>query len=771
MKLEKLNIFTILFIVVAINLCVLYGEINTPKAMVTGQILDAKTKNPLPFANIMIKNTTMGAAADENGYYKIRGIMPGKIHLVAAMMGYKKARKILSLQPRQRAIINFMLDPAVLEMGAIVVTGTSTPHIVEDVPVRTEVIPRRIIERKQANNLAEALSFQTGVRVENNCQNCNFTQVRILGMSGKYSQILIDGDPVISSLAGVYGLEHFPEEMVDQIEIVKGGGSALYGGGAVAGVINMITRRPMTNQVRIKYLQHNTGDSPDIHIGAVAEKAGRSGRSGAYIFGSFRKRTPYDYNKDGFSELGELINESIGFKWYYKPFTNSELITSFHHIHEERRGGNKFDLPVHEADIAEWIEHWRSGGTVRWSHRIGPLFDYRVYYSFSFENRKSYYGGLDGDTPEERLAALSFYGKADNPLYITGLQANYKISNHLLTFGGQYSHNKMIDKTAAQTAYHIDAVYTNIGFFLQDDMHFGKNDRFEIVYGLRLDKHSQLSEYVISPRVNGKFNLTENLKFRAAFTTGFKPPQIYDEDLHLCGIQGDQRIIRNSPELKAENSRSIISGFDYSKSFTNYSVMISVSGFYTRLNNSFSQRFVTKQGSTELWERINSDGAEIKGIEIDFGMSAFSALEVRGGLTYKKSMYDSPNIDFNTRNFMRTPDLSGNLRLNLSLSANSDLFIAGNYTGKAYLPHEKVVAGQEDPELILEKSSDFLQIDAGLSFNLKQNNSLTTKVNFGIKNITDAYQKDLDKGPDRDPAYFYGPIRPRTFYAGTEIIF
>jgi len=769
MKSGKFYIF-ILFIV-TFNIYAADKADHTITASITGRVLDAKTKQPLPFANIMIKNTTMGAAADENGYYTIRGIRPGRIRIIAAMMGYKNRKKTIRINPGQNTQINFMLDPAVLEMGAVVVTGTSTPHIIEDVPVRTEVIPRRIIERKQANNLAEALSFQTGVRVENNCQNCNFTQVRILGMSGKYSQILIDGDPVISSLAGVYGLEHFPEEMVDQIEIVKGGGSALYGGGAVAGVINMITRRPMTNQVRIKYLQHNTGGKPDIHIGAVAGKAGRSGRSGAYIFGSFRKRVPYDYNKDGFSELGELINESIGFKWYYKPFTDSELITSFHHIHEERRGGNKFDLPVHQADIAEWIEHWRSGGTVRWSHRISPLFDYRIYYSFSFENRKSYYGGLDGDTPEERLAALSFYGKSDNPLYLTGFQANYKISSHLLTFGAQYSHNKMSDKTAAQTAYHIDAVYTNTGFFLQDDMQFGKNERFEIVYGLRFDKHSQLSEYVISPRVNGKFNLTENLKFRAAFTTGFKPPQIYDEDLHLCGIQGDQRIIRNSLELKAENSRSVICGFDYSRNFNNYSVMLTASGFYTRLDNSFSQRFVTKKGSTELWERINSDGAEIKGIEIDFGMSDFSALEVRGGLTYKKSLYDSPNIDFNTRNFMRTPDLSGNLRLNLSLSSNSDIFIAGNYIGQAYVPHEKVAEGQEDPELILEKSKDFLQIDAGLSFNLKQNNSLTTKVNFGIKNITDAYQKDLDKGPDRDPAYFYGPIRPRTFYAGVEIIF
>ncbi|MCD6115963.1 TonB-dependent receptor [bacterium] len=768
MKLKNLYIFTILL---SINLSGVYGNTNILKSSVTGQVIDSKTKQPLPFANIIIKNTTMGAAADENGYFKIRGIMPGKVRLVATMMGYKRAKKMLSLKPGQRTVINFMLDPAVLEMGAIVVTGTSTPHILEDVPVRTEVIPRRVIERKQANNLAEALSFQTGVRVENNCTNCNFTQVRILGMPGKYSQILIDGDPVISSLAGVYGLEHFPEEMVDQIEIVKGGGSALYGGGAIAGVINMITRRPMTNQIRIKYLQHNTGGKPDTHIGVIAEKACRSGKSGVYIFGSFRQRTPYDFNGDGFSELGELTNESIGFKWFYKPLNNSELITSFHHIHEERRGGNKFDLPVHEADIAEWIEHWRSGGTIRWAHRIGPLFDYRAYYSFSLENRKSYYGGLDGDAPEERLAALAFYGKADNPLHITGFQANYHISNHLITFGSQYFHNKLTDKTSAQTAYHVNAIYTNTGIFLQDDMNFGKHDEFEIVYGVRFDKHSQLTKYVTSPRVNGRIKVTKDLKFRAAYTTGFKPPQIFDEDLHLCGIEGDQRIIRNSPQLKAENSYSIISGFDFSRRFTNCSVMLSFSGFFTRLDNSFSQKFVKKQGNTELWERINTDGAKVKGVELDFAISPMSTMEIRGGLTYKKSRYDSVNEDFNTKDYMRTPDLSGNLKFNFLIGKNSDIFIAGNYTGKAYMPHEKAVDGQDDPELVLEKSTDFLQVDIGCSFNLRSNSRRSTKLNFGIKNMTNAYQRDLDMGADRDPAYTYGPIRPRTFYAGTEIIF
>ncbi len=738
---------------------------------ITGKVIDKTTKEILPGVNIMIEHTTTGAATDENGNFTISNAPTGEWHIVASMMGYQREHKIIYIKADETMELNFELLPTILEMGAVVVTGTSTPHLLEDTPVRTEVIPRKLIEQKQAINLAEALSFQTGVRVENNCNNCNFSQVRILGMDGKYSQILIDGDPVISSLAGVYGLEHFPEEMVDQIEVVKGGGSSLYGGGAVAGVINMITRRPLLNQVRIKYQNNSTGGKMDHHVGAVAETVFKEGTSGAYVFGSYRKRNPYDHNDDGFSELGELRNESVGFKWYYQPFNNSELLTSFHHIHEERRGGNKFDLPAHKADIAEWLEHWRTGGTIRWSHRPTPLFDYRFYYSFSNTDRKSYFGGLDGATPEDQLAALAFYGKTDNPLQLAGFQTNYRFGGQLLTAGVQYSHDKINDKTAAETAYYLDEVYKNTGVFVQDNLHFGSEDQVEFVIGVRLDNHSEISDWIISPRINVKFEIGKGMKLRAAYTTGFKPPQTYDEDLHLCAIEGDQRIIRNSAKLKEERSHSYSAGLEYNGYLKNIPTMFSFTGFYTRLTDSFTEQFVAKQGSIERWERVNSDGAKVKGFELELGIRPLNRFEIRSGLTYKKSRYDSPNEDFNTRNFFRTPDFSADIRFSWIATKNVDLYANGKYLGKADVPHEKAVNYQEDPLLILEKSDAYFEADLGLAYKLPLNSGLDAKLNVGVKNILDAYQDDLDFGADRDPAYVYGPIRPRTFYIGLETAF
>jgi len=751
------------------NISILADSID--HTIIKGRIIDAKTGEPLHAVNVVFENTSIGSATNVAGEYVIQNAPTGQLNLLAIMIGYKRGHKSVLVGKDQSITVNFSLDEAVLEMGAIVVTGTATPHIVQDSPVKTELIPRTIIEQKQAVNLAEALEFQTGIRVENNCSNCNFSQVRILGLDGKYSQILIDGDPVVSSLAGVYGLEHFPQEMVDQIEIVKGGGSSLYGGGAIAGVINMITKRPDQNKVRIKYLGNSISGKLEQNIGVVAERVNKSGTSGTYVFGSFRERTPYDHNGDGFSELGELKNEAIGFKWYYKLVENGELLASFHHLHEERRGGNKFEVPVHEADIAEWVEHWRSGGTIRWTHSPTPFFDYKMFYSFSQEKRKSYYGGLAGSTPADSLDALKYYGRTANPLQIGGMQFNYRYGRHLMTAGMQYTRDKLNDKTSASKVYHINTIYSNVGIFLQDNLHFGSQEEVELVLGVRFDKHSELSSWIISPRFNAKVSISKDFSLRGAYTTGFRPPQTFDEDLHIGGVSGDQRIIRNSPDLKEEKSYTISTGLEYQGWVGNAAIMASLTFFKTRIHDSFSQKFISKENRIENWQRINSDGAEAKGVELDLGLKPFNGVEIRGGITYKKGRFDSPHKDYHTRKFLRTPDLTANLRFNLNPSERLSLFLAGNYTGIAELPHEIIIADQNTPDLVLEKSGCFYQIDIGVMYKLPISTDLTTKISFGIKNILNSYQRNLDTGINRDPGFVYGPSKPRTIYCGLETTF
>ncbi len=453
--------FTFLYVV-----CIFATEVSTNKSETTygkviGTVLDSDGE-PLMGVNVFISGTTIGTPSDIEGKFDITNVPVGSYEIVASMVGYKSDKIEVAVSQNKSTEVLFKLKESFYETGSVVVTGTATPYLYEESPVKTEVIPRKLIEQTRSVNLAEALGLQTGLRVENDCQNCNFTQVRILGFEGKYSQILVDGDPVVSSLAGVYALEQFPESMIGQIEVVKGGGSSLYGSGAIAGTINLITQQPQLNRTEIDYNAISLEGIMDHNVNATAELVSDDGKNGAYIFGSIRNRNPYDRNGDGFSELGSISNQSIGFNYFYKPTLNSDLKVSLHRIQETRRGGNDFNLPHHEADISEAVEHLRWGGKVKWVHNLSTSFDYQVFTSVGLLERDSYYGGLgdeDGDgviTDVDRAAALAYYGRSENKTYLTGARANYAIGINKFTAGVEFHSDEIIDNSVKDSRYHID---------------------------------------------------------------------------------------------------------------------------------------------------------------------------------------------------------------------------------------------------------------------------------------------------------------------------
>jgi len=290
---------------------------------------------PIAKATIIIPELSKTTETDEKGSFELLMVPPGKYHLQVFAEGYMDYRSEVFELKKSGMTFNIKMMKKLSE--EIVVTATRTPKLYAEVPVKTAVISARQIEQKLASQLAEALSLTTGVRVESNCQNCNFTQVRINGMEGKYSQILIDNSPVFGSMIGVYGLEQIPSEMLNRIEIVKGGGSALYGGSAVAGAINVLTKEPMENVSRLRLNQGSISGEPFTNLGASSSLQPVDG--------------------DGFSEIGKLRSTNFGINFFnYFPELNGKFKLSFYRITEDRRGGNSFDQPPHEADVAEAID-------------------------------------------------------------------------------------------------------------------------------------------------------------------------------------------------------------------------------------------------------------------------------------------------------------------------------------------------------------------------------------------------------------------------------
>lgn len=327
-------------------------------ANITGHVVDARTGEHVAYATLALKGTTIGAATDATGHFFLKNLPTGRFTLVASAVGYAPAEREVELRADRTIEVNFELHEAALAVDEVVVSASRTETNKRFSPTIVSVASQKLFENTASCNLAESMNFQSGLRVENNCGNCGTTQLRINGLDGQYSQVLLDSRPIFSSLAGMYGLELFPASMIERVEVIRGGGSALFGSSAIGGVVNIITREPLRNSVALGNTTNILeGGSADFNTSLNGSFVSDDYRTGIYLFGMVRSRDSYDRNDDGFSDIPKLNSETAGFRAYYKTSAYTRLTAEYHHIHEFRRGGNAFNQPPHMADIAEQLDH------------------------------------------------------------------------------------------------------------------------------------------------------------------------------------------------------------------------------------------------------------------------------------------------------------------------------------------------------------------------------------------------------------------------------
>ncbi len=322
-------------------------------AHIMGHVTDKAKGDHLGFINITIAGTTVGTSTDASGHYFLKNLPEGTYTVEASFTGYKTEKRQVTVKGGETREVNFQMSEDVVQMDGVVVSANRSETTRRKASNIVNVLSPKIFETTNATNLAQGLNFQPGVRVENNCQNCGFNQVRINGLDGPYTQILIDSRPIFSSLAGVYGLEQIPANMIERVEVVRGGGSALFGANAIAGTINVITKEPTSNTLSVR----NTtsligGKAADINTGINGALVSSDGKYGASVYGSTQQRTGWDANGDGFTEVGKLRSHSLGMRAYFKTSMQSKLSFEYHNSYEYRRGGDSLDKQPHEAMIA-----------------------------------------------------------------------------------------------------------------------------------------------------------------------------------------------------------------------------------------------------------------------------------------------------------------------------------------------------------------------------------------------------------------------------------
>ena len=318
--------------------------IKDPDINIFGHVLDASTGEHLPYATIAIKGTTIGCAANGTGHYQLNNIPEGTYTIVVSAIGYDTIETEFEAEIRTSTELNFSLPLSTTMVDEIVVSATRNETNRRKTSTVVNVASAKLFEGTAAANLSEAMSFQSGLRVENTCGNCGAPQLRINGLEGQYSQILLDSRAIFSSLAGVYGLDLMPVAMFERVEVIRGGGSALFGSSAIGGVVNIITKDPVRNTLSLSNTSNIMEDgTPDINTSLGGAFVSDDYKLGAYIFGQVKNRGAYDRNDDGFSDITKLRSETAGFRAYYKTSAHSRLTAEYHHIHEFRRGGDNLD--------------------------------------------------------------------------------------------------------------------------------------------------------------------------------------------------------------------------------------------------------------------------------------------------------------------------------------------------------------------------------------------------------------------------------------------
>ena len=748
--------------------------------IVSSQILQGKITSDgveVPFANIIIKDSEVGVSSNKDGFYRFEKLKKGYHQIIISSLGMIKKKLDIDIKVGLN-VIDIDLNTSVYNLDQVVVTGTKTFKRRTQSPVIVNVIDSRQLENVQACNLAEGLKFQPGLRVETDCQTCNYTQLRMNGLTGGYSQILINGRAIFSPLTGLYGMEQIPTNMIDRIEVVRGGGSSLYGSSAIGGIVNVITKIPTRNNYSLGYdYSIINGDTQDKVIYGNATVISDNKNSGATFFVNNRNRGLYDHNGDNFSELPSLKDNTFGATLFLLPSKNQKIEANLGSIHEYRYGGEMIDRVPHFSMQSEERVHDVLLGNLDYQINFNDSKSSFIAYLAAQQTNRTHYTGIRPDIGSaDDIIHLENppYGTSLNTTKQAGFQINHTISKffgpNVLTLGSEVVADDVMDEISTYN-YVVDQNVVTHGVFFQSDWEL--TESFNLLSGARFDKHTLLDDIVVSPRLSFLYKLRKETQFRLTYSTGFRAPQAFDTDLHMAFSGGGVSRIILADDLKQERSKSLSASVNYDRATEEYVYGFTFEGFYTHLKDAFYQDPTGNSDAYgDIFVKRNGAGATVKGLTMEFRANLKQKVQLESGFTLQQSLYEeaveySENLPL-MKEFLRSPDYYGYATLSYNPSAK--LSFAANlvHTGAMSVLHLAGAPEQLEDEFLVSPVFNNIGIKSTYIQVLKES-GLKIEYSVGVKNLTNDFQQEFDSSKNRDSNFIYGPSLPRTIYFGLTL--
>lgn len=771
-RILQINILFASFILTFVSECI--AQVN-----IQGSV--SYNEKPIEYTRVSVYPLSKHVLTNVNGAFSFTNVPLGKYNIKCSAIGFKSISDTLVFsKPNDTIQLDMIFTEKIMELDAVVVTGTKTYKRQTNSNIIVNVIDSESLDMVQACSLSEGLKFQPGLRVETDCQTCNYTQLRMNGLAGGYSQILINGRPVFSPLTGLYGMEQLPVNMIDRIEVVRGGGSSLYGSSAIGGTVNVITKIPKKNNFELNYTFQNINfQTNDQVVSGNGTFLSKNRKLGTSLFINNRSRGFYDHNGDNFSELPILQNTSFGLKSFFIPKYNHKIEFSLSNINEYRFGGemNREEQAHLTAQSEERQHHVWMGGLdyqIDFKNEQTSLITYLAFQ----KTDRDHYTGIYPDDSIEIISHIENppYGISTVSTLNAGIQLNHELLNfistgsNVLTFGSEVLFDEVYDVIPSY-AYIIDQKTLNAGTFIQSD--WSILPQLSLLSGVRMDKHNFVDRLVFSPRASLLYKWKKNTQLRFSYGSGFRAPQAFDTDLHIAFAGGGVSRVTLSPSLIPERSKSYSTSINYDKPYEKFIAGFTLEGFYTRLNHAFYLQPVGEDEFGYLFEKQNGQGANIQGATLELRFNYDRKVQFEGGFTIQSNIFDE-EVEYieglpGLNEFVRTPNDYGFAMLSFTPNKKISGSINYVYTGTMLVPHFAGAPNQTIDEITSTDRFSELNFKFSYTLNLKKP-ALGIEIYVGVKNIFNAYQDQFDIGKNRDSNFIYGPAQPRTVFGGIKLI-
>ncbi len=473
-------------------------------------------------ASILIKGTTQGYSTDTSGIASVSFAANGSYTLITSAVGFEEKSTKITI-PHKSDTLEIELESAEEELEEVIVQSTRTSRTIANVPTRVETIELEEIDEKsnmRPANVAMILHESTGIQVQQTSATSGNASIRIQGLDGRYTQLLKDGFPNFGNFSSGLSVLEIPPLDLRQVEIIKGPASPLFGGGAIAGVVNFISRTPKTKPGYNFILNHsNIGQT---NIGGFA--SGRGKKIGYTMLALYNKSNPYDVDKDDFTEVPKSSEYTLHPKLFIYP-NETTTITIGNSLTQGNRTGGDINKAGATHQYFEKNKTLRNISTFAFDKKIGDRDRFVAKQSFSFFDRTI-------NIPSYTFAGLDYNAYTDVS-YVTNA------NKHALVLGGNFIYNRFREKNKSSS----NRSSTSRTGGLYSQYTWDATDNVKLESGLRVDVANYQNpgytntEVFVLPRVSLLVKYGPKWSSRIGAGMGYKMPTIFTEETETIQYQ------------------------------------------------------------------------------------------------------------------------------------------------------------------------------------------------------------------------------------------